>query len=201
MLGLYVSDHPLLGVEHVIAAAADCTVQRLAADEVDDGATVTVGGILASLTRRVTKQGNPWATALLEDLDGSVEVFFFPATYSQCGISLAEDEVVLVRGRVDKRDEVPRLIASDVSLPDLSQGPRGPLTISLQAARCTPPLVERLKEVLATHPGTTEVRLQLLGPARSTVLRVDDRLRVQVTASLMGDLKELLGAGCVVADG
>jgi len=198
MLGLYVSDHPLLGVEHVIAAAADCTVRRLAADEVDDGATVTVGGILAGLSRRVTKQGSPWATALLEDLDGSVEVFFFPATYAQCGISLAEDEVVLVRGRVEKRDDVPRLIASGVTLPDISQGPRGPLTISLQAARCTPPLVERLKDVLATHPGTTEVRLQLLGPARSTVLRLDERLRVQVTASLMGDLKELLGAGCVV---
>ena len=198
MLGLYVSDHPLLGVEHVIAASADCTVRRLAADEVDDGATVTVGGILAGLSRRVTKQGSPWATALLEDLDGSVEVFFFPATYAQCGISLAEDEVVLVRGRVEKRDDVPRLIASGVTLPDISQGPRGPLTISLQAARCTPPLVERLKDVLATHPGTTEVRLQLLGPARSTVLRLDERLRVQVTASLMGDLKELLGAGCVV---
>jgi DNA polymerase-3 subunit alpha len=127
-------------------------------------------------------------------------VFFFPATYAQCGIWLAEDEVVLVRGRVEKRDELPRLIASEVTLPDVSQGPRGPLTISLQAARCTPPLVERLKEIVATHPGTTEVRLQLLGPARSTVLRLDDRLRVAVTASLMGDLKELLGAGCVVTD-
>jgi DNA polymerase III subunit alpha len=79
----------------------------------------------------------------------------------------------------------------------VSDGPRGPVTITLLATRCTPPVVERLKEVLASHPGTTEVQLQLTSAGRSTVLRLDDRLRVAPGPAVMADLKELLGPGCV----
>jgi DNA polymerase-3 subunit alpha len=199
MLGLYVSDHPLLGVEHVLSAASDHAVSELTAEAVADGSIVTVGGIISTLTRKVTKQGSPWAVTMLEDLDGAIETLFFPATYTQVGQLLAEDEVVLVKGRLDKREDTPRLIAMELTVPDLSVSDSGPVTVTLSAGRCTPPLVERLKEVLTTHPGTTEVRLQLVGPVRTTTLRLDDALRVTVDASLMGDLKELLGPGCVAA--
>jgi DNA polymerase-3 subunit alpha len=196
MLGLYVSDHPLLGVEHILSAGADATIADLTGS-CDDGAIVTVGGIIAGLTRKVTKTGSPWAVIQLEDLDGGVETLFFPATYAQVSHQLIEDEVVFVKARVDKREDVPRLIAMELTVPDITQGPRGPLTVSLQAARCVPDLVTRLKGVLSTHPGTTEVRLQLLTTARITTLRLDDSLRVNMSTSLVADLKELLGAGCV----
>jgi DNA polymerase-3 subunit alpha len=197
MLGLYVSDHPLLGVEHVLAAAVDCPISAMAGDDKPEGAILTVGGILSTVTRKMTKRGDSWATAMLEDLEGAVEVLFFPKAYEECGLHLAEDAVLLVRGRLDKREEVPRLIAMDVSVPDVSQGPRGPVVISLAANRCTPPMVERLKDVLATHPGTTEVQLSLSSAGRSTVMRLDDTLRVAPTAALMADLKQLLGSGSV----
>ncbi|MCW2585058.1 MAG: polymerase alpha subunit [Frankiales bacterium] len=199
MLGLYVSDHPLFGVEHVIAAAVDCPVSALV--DKDDGASVVVGGILSSVTRKVTKQGNAWAVVQLEDLEGAVEVMFFPATYQSAAVHLVEDAVVLVRGRVDKRDETPKLIASDITVPDLSIGPRGPVTVSMPTPKCTPPVVERLKEVLAAHPGTTEVHLQLVNGTKTTVVRLDDRLRVTATASFFADLKALLGPGCLPLGG
>jgi DNA polymerase-3 subunit alpha len=197
MLGLYVSDHPLLGIEHLLASVADTSVAALTAETIPDGQVVTVGGILSSVVRKVTKKGDPWALATLEDLEGAIEVMFFPATYQQVGMQLAEDAVVVVRGRLDKRDDVPKLVAMDLSLPDISTGPRGPVVVSLAAARCTPPMVERLKEVLATHPGTTEVHLQLLNGERRTVLRLDDGLRVTVAPALFGDLKALLGPTAV----
>ena len=81
MLGLYVSDHPLLGVEHILAAGSDATVADLA-ESCDDGQIVTVGGIVASITRKVTKTGSPWAVVQLEDLDGGVETLVFPQTYA-----------------------------------------------------------------------------------------------------------------------
>ncbi len=195
MLGLYVSDHPLFGVEHVISANTDCPVSALIDKE--DGASVVVGGLLSSVTRRVTKQGNPMATVILEDLEGAVEVMFFPATYQLAAVHLVEDAVVLIRGRVDRRDDTPKLIASDVTVPDLSTGPRGPVVVSLPTARCTPPVVERLKEVLAAHPGVTEVHLQLTQNAKTTMVKLDDRLRVTATHSLFADLKALLGPGCL----
>ena len=195
MLGLYVSDHPLFGVEHLLAGAVDLPVSQIS--DVEDGRTVVVGGILSSVTRKTTKQGNPWALVVLEDLEGAVEVMFFPQSYLNAAVHLVEDAVVLVKGRVDKRDEVPKIIGQEITVPDLSVGPRGPVVVSLPTPRCTPPVVERFKEVLASHPGTTDVHLQLVGGGRTTVVRLDDRLRVTATPALFADLKALLGTGCL----
>ncbi|MCU1588733.1 MAG: polymerase alpha subunit, partial [Frankiales bacterium] len=195
MLGLYVSDHPLLGVEHVISAAVDCPISALV--DRDSGSSVIVGGILSSVARKLTKQGNAWAQVQLEDLEGAVDVMFFPQTYMSAAVHLVEDAVVLIRGRIDKQEDTLKLIASDITVPDLSTGPRGPVVLTMATPRCTPPVVEKLKEVLAAHPGTTEVHLQLTGSAKSTIVKLDDRLRVTATASLFADLKALLGPGCL----
>jgi DNA polymerase-3 subunit alpha len=197
MLGLYVSDHPLLGVEHVLAAAVDCPISALAGEDKPEGAVLTVGGILSTVVRKMTKRGDSWATAVLEDLEGAVEVLFFPRTYEDYGVHLAEDAVVLVKGKLDKREEAPRFIAIEVAVPDISQGPRGPVVITVAANRCTPLVVERLKEVLAAHPGATDVHLSLTTAARSTVMRIGDGYRVAPTPALMADLKQLLGPNCV----
>ena len=199
MLGLYVSDHPLFGVEHVLAQAADCSIAQLMADEArQDGSTVTLAGLVTSVTRKMTKNGNPWAIATLEDLEGSIEVLFFPQTYQTVLHELREDLVCVVKGRLNRRDDVPALNASEVSLPDLSDGPRGPVVIAMPVTRCTPPTVGMLKDVLATHPGITEVHLRLTQTGRDTVMRLDDGLRVTPSPSLFGDLKALLGPTCLV---
>ncbi len=199
MLGLYVSDHPLFGVEHILSSAVDCTISSLTGSEDrQDGSQVTIGGLVTGLARKVTKKGDVWAIATVEDLEGAIECMFFPQTYQLHATILAQDAVVVVRGRIDRRDEVPKLVAMELTLPDLSEGPRGPVVISLPTARCTPPVVERLKEVLATHPGPTEVQLRLQSAARTTVLRIDDGLRVNASPALMGDLKALLGPACLV---
>jgi DNA polymerase-3 subunit alpha len=198
MLGLYVSDHPLFGIEHVLANASDTQVLGLAEEGVSDGKVVTIAGILSSVQRKVTKMGKSWALASLEDLSGVVEVLFFPATYELVGMHIAEDAVVVVKGRVDKRDDVPRVIAMDLSIPNITEGPRGPVVVTLPAQKCTPPVVAGLREVLATHPGTTEVRLQLTNGSKTTMLRLGDGLRVTPSTALMGDIKALLGAGSIV---
>jgi DNA polymerase III subunit alpha len=212
MLGLYVSDHPLLGVEHVLAAATDCSLAQLlgsAEEEPDrssrpdsgrsdrDGQVVTVGGILSGVQRKVTRQGNTWAAATMEDLEGAIEVLFFPATYAQCMSLVIDDAIVVVKGRLDRREEVPKLVAMEVSTPDLTSGQSGPFVVSMLEGRCVPPVVERLKEVLRTHPGPTEVHLRLVTGDRIKVLRLDNKLRVKPSPSLLADLKQLLGAGCV----
>jgi DNA polymerase III subunit alpha len=205
MLGLYVSDHPLLGVEHVLAAATDCSLAELlgsAEDEPDrsargDAQVVTVGGILSGVQRKVTRQGSTWAAATLEDLEGAIEVLFFPATYAQCMNQIIDDAIVVVRGRLDRREEVPKLVAMEVSTPDITAGETGPFVVSMLEGRCVPPVVERLKEVLRTHHGATEVHLKLVTGDRIKVLRLDDKLRVKSSPSLLADLKQLLGPGCV----
>ena len=200
MLGLYVSDHPLLGLEHVLAQLADLTIAALMADESrKDGSTVTIAGLVTSLQRRMSRNGNPWASVTIEDIDGSIEVNFFGETYLAYSTALVEDAVVVVRGRVRWRDDQMQLMALEMSLPDVSVADDAPVTLSLPVNRCTPPVVQRLKEVLATHPGVTEVHLRLISPGRSTMMRLEDGLRVQRSPALFGDLKALLGPSCLAS--
>jgi DNA polymerase-3 subunit alpha len=198
MLGLYVSDHPLFGVEHVLARSADCSISALTADDGrPDGSTVTVAGMISSLVRKMTKQGKQWAIATIEDLDGAIEALFFPQAYEIYSHALAEDLVVVVKGRVNRRDDIPTIYASELTLPDLEADDKRPVVVSLPVIRCTPPVVERLKDVLTTHPGPTEVHLRLTKPGRTTLMRLDDQLRVTPSPALFGDLKALLGPTCL----
>jgi DNA polymerase-3 subunit alpha len=194
MLGLYVSDHPLFGLEHVLAGAADMSVAAALAEGQGEPQAVTLTGILSSVSRRVTKAGAPWAQAVLEDLEGSIEVMFFPQTYAQVALNVAEDAIVAVKGRTDAREDTVKLIASDLTVLDTTVAPRGPVKLSIEATRCTPPLINRLKDVLNGHPGATEVHLNLLSSNNPKVV-----LGTRVTASpaLMADLKALLGPAAV----
>ncbi|TDC68680.1 DNA polymerase III subunit alpha [Streptomyces hainanensis] len=197
MLGLYVSDHPLFGIEHVLGEKADAAILALNGGDYPDGAVVTIGGIISGLQRKMTKQGNPWAIATVEDLGGSLDCMFFPATYQLVSTQLVEDAVVFVKGRLDKREDVPRLVAMELQVPDLSEASADALvTITIPAVKVTPPLVARLGEVLGQHRGPAEVRVKLQSARGTTVLRLD-RHRVQADPALFGDLKALLGPTCL----
>src|SRR5262249_62338758 len=115
-----------------------------------------------------------------------------PRPYQPVSHVLAGARVLGVRGGTTRRDDVPTIYASELSLPDLQDADTGPVVLSLPVTRCTPPVVEKLKDVLATHPGGTEVHLRLTQTGRSTVMRLDDGLRVTPSPALYGDLKALL---------
>ncbi|WP_460746313.1 DNA polymerase III subunit alpha, partial [Nocardia goodfellowii] len=199
MLGLYVSGHPLNGVEHVLAAQVDTPIPAILEGDVSDGAQVTIGGILASVNRRINKNGLAWASAQLEDLTGGVEVLFFPQSYSVYGMDVVEDAVVLVKARVSVRDDRISLIANDLVVPDLSSiGVAKPLSVILTTRMCTPDKIGELKRVLSRHPGTSDVHVRHVGAReKTTLMKLGDNLRVSPSSALMGDLKALLGPGCL----
>ncbi|MFH5822594.1 DNA polymerase III subunit alpha [Georgenia sp. AZ-5] len=199
MLGLYVSDHPLAGLEHVLQRAADTQVASLLEDDArPDGSSVHIAGLVTSLQRKMTKNGNPWAIATVEDMTGSIEVLFFPQTFATVSTALAEDTIVTVRGRLNRRDDIPTIYAQEMTLPDVSDAEDGPVSLTVAANRCTGPVVEQLRVVLANHPGSSEVRLRLTSPGRATVMKLADNLRVAPSSALFGDLKALLGPSCMV---
>src|SRR5215213_6518058 len=201
MLGLYVSDHPLMGLEHVLAAGTDCTIGQLLLDEErSDGSTVTISGLITSVQRKITKRGDAWAMVTLEDLEGGIDVLLFPSAYQLASTLLNEDAIVTVKGRLSRSKDQPELHGQEVSVPDLQRdggGPSGPVVISLPSTRCTMPVVDQLKDVLGTHPGVTEVRLRLMTKTSTTVMKLDDRLRVSASPALFADLKALLGPNCL----
>jgi DNA polymerase III subunit alpha len=196
MLGLYVSDHPLLGVEHILRSNTDMSISALLADENTPDGVLTLGGLITGVQRKVSRQGSSWAIVTLEDLEGAIEVLFFSNTYNQYALTLIEDRVVTVRGRFERRDDVVRFTALEMKSLDVSTGPVGPLLISLPVAQCTPPIVDRMKEILRSHPGKREVHMQIIDQGTLTTMKLD--ALVTASPSLSADLKSILGPDCLM---
>jgi DNA polymerase-3 subunit alpha len=199
MLGLYVSDHPLQGLEHILVAERDVAIAELLADDGPREGMVTIAGMITNVTRKTTKRGDIWAVITVEDLEASVEVLLFPKAYDLVSTVLATDVVVKVKGRVKRDEDAVSLSAQELTLPDITDAPSGPVVISLPALRCTPPVVQQLRQVLAAHPGMTEVRLRLQSSGKTTVMKLDSQLKVTPSQPLMADLKALLGPSCLAS--
>jgi DNA polymerase-3 subunit alpha len=198
MLGLYVSDHPLLGVEHLLRSSTDMPISQINDESIGHEQIVTIGGLITQIQRKVSRRGDSWAIVTIEDLEGAVDVMFFANSYTQHSMNLMEDRIVVIRGRVDKREEQVKVMALDMSMPDISLAPTGPLIISMDTVRCTPPVVDRIKEILRSHPGKREVHLKLDDGRKSLVMKIGDDLRVTASPSLSADLKAILGPDCLV---
>ncbi len=194
MLGLYVSDHPLFGVEGVLRRRSDCSIGDLA--EREDGGFVTVGGLITGLSRKYTKKGDPMAVFVLEDLQDSVEVTVFPRMMLEHGHKLADDAVVIIRARLDRRDDTPKLMAQEVSVVDVAElAANPPLRLHIPASALNEPRLDRLKAILSEFPGESPVFLDL-GEGR--VLRLNDQFNVNRDKAI-GEIRVAFGHDAIAS--
>ncbi|WP_458042848.1 DNA polymerase III subunit alpha [Microbacterium sp. HM-570] len=198
MLGLYVSDHPLAGLEMPLAKHASMSINDLlTSEELSDGEQVTVAGLLTSVQHRVAKSsGNPYGMVTVEDFNGEVNVMFMGKTYTEYQPLLQADAILVVRGRVSRRDDGLNLHAVSAMVPDLGAvDAGGALELILAEHRATHSVITDLAVVLDRHRGETEVRMKLTKGDVAKVFEVPHP--VKVTADLYGELKSLLGPGCL----
>jgi DNA polymerase-3 subunit alpha len=194
MLGLYVSDHPLLSVGTSLTAVTSTTISQL--EELTDRTNVTVGGLVGSITRRWTRNGDPMIFFQLEDLEGSVEVVAFPRTVNDYGHAVVEDAVVVVAGYLDHRGDEVKVMAREIK--ELEIRDNTMVTLKAPAATLTPELVSRLKSILSNHPGSAPVYLNMTSEQGTKVLKLSDAHRVEPRTALFAELKELLGPSAIL---
>ena len=198
MLGLYVSDHPLAGLEVPLAKHASISIHDLLESEtISDGEQVTLAGLVTSVQHRVAKaSGNPYGMITVEDFNGEITIMFMGKTYLEYSTSLVADSILVVRGRVSRRDDGMNIHAQAAFVPDLGVTTAGgSLGLVMPEHRATQSLVRELADVLRRHHGDTEVVLRLTKGATAKVFEVPHP--VAVTADLYGELKSLLGPGCL----
>jgi DNA polymerase-3 subunit alpha len=193
MLGLYVSDHPLMGAEAALRRRTDTNLAEL--DAVEDGHVRLLGGLVTSLQRKWTRKGDLMAVFVLEDLQSSAEVMVFPRTMAAIGHVLEDDAVVVVKAKVDKRDDQPKLIALEVEQFDAMGETNMPVRIRLSANALSEVVLDNLKQVLSEHPGSSEVFLHL---GEHRVLRLPEEFSVDGSTGLLAELRVLLGHDAVM---
>jgi DNA polymerase-3 subunit alpha len=208
MLGLYISDHPLMGLEGSLARLTDCTLAELRDSDFDpaggppvgggggyggEGQVRMVGGVITELARRYTKKGDLMATFVLEDLNASIEVFVFPKSMSDYGALLDDDAIVVLKGRVDLRDDRLKLVCMEVQRPELAIDGCSDLRIALPLNTLTDRNVDGLKRLLREHPGSSPVFLHV----GEKVLRLPAEFNVDSRRGLIGELRVLLGPNVI----
>jgi DNA polymerase-3 subunit alpha len=192
MLGLYVSDHPLMGAEASLKRKCDGVLADLA--ELEDGTIRTFGGVVTGLQRKWTKKGDLMAVFMLEDLQTAVEVMVFPRTMTEHGHKLNDDGIVVVKARVDARDDQPKLIAMDIEPFEPMSGEAFPLRLKVAPAALSEALIEDLKRLLGQYPGDSPVLLHL---GERKVLRLPPAWTVDVAPALLAELRVLLGPSAI----
>ena len=151
------------------------------------------------MQRKITKRGDAWAMITLEDLDGAIDVLLFPSSYQLASTYLTEDAILTVKGRLSRSKDQPEIHGQEVTVPDISDGPSGPVVIKVPQTRVNTDVVAHLKDVLSTHPGMTEVHLRVLMRDKTLVMRIGDHHRVTPSPALFADLTQLLGPGCLTS--
>jgi DNA polymerase-3 subunit alpha len=192
MLGLYISDHPLAGIEDALRRKSDCTVPEL--KELGDGEFRAVGGVVTNLQRKYTRKQDLMAVFELEDLEGSIEVMVFPRSMLKFGHMLRDDAVVVVKGRVKANDDERQMICNEVEIFETRQR-NGAVTVKLGASALEQPKLDALKEVILRHPGDSDVVIEFEDLGKKKKVQLSQKYGVDPASSLMGELRVLLGAG------
>jgi DNA polymerase-3 subunit alpha len=208
-IGLFISDHPLKPLREALRARVDCPLAALAGRRDKDW--VTVGGIITESKRIRTRNGDHMMFATLDDLEGSVEILVFGKALAEHQDVLANDQVVLVRGRVDHKEanktcvvvqSVERFDPSDEEIRrakekaqrDATEQAAGsePLHLHVDLAQLSATAIEDLKQVIDSYRGHAEVVLELLTSAGSRCLRLGEGYRVQHTPLVRAELEAVL---------
>ena len=191
-LGLYVSDHPLRPVLHKLKKHADTIVSDL--DGCRDRAVVWIGGLATSVRSNTTRKGDMMAMLQLDDTRGLAEVMVFPRVYAKCAPCVREDAILKVKGRVERKEGIPRVVALEIEELDLQPG-LDPVYLDAEAfVGLSRAAAQEALSVIARYPG--EAPLVLVsndGILEETICTVEE------SSDLYAELKQILGPRCIGA--
>ncbi|MGA9874509.1 MAG: DNA polymerase III subunit alpha [Solirubrobacteraceae bacterium] len=215
-IGLFISAHPLKPLREALRARADCTLAALTGRRDKDW--VTVGGIITESKKIRTRNGDHMMFATLDDLEGSVEILVFGKALAEHEASLAVDQVVLVRGRVDHKEagktcvvvqsvdtfapseqEIERANSDAKALSVAQATAAQPIRLQVDAARLPASAIEDVKDIIETNRGPAEVILEMLTSAGTRMLRLGENYRVQHTPGVRAELEAALAPSAALA--
>ncbi|HZT53621.1 MAG TPA: OB-fold nucleic acid binding domain-containing protein, partial [Gaiellaceae bacterium] len=194
-LGLYVSEHPLSGLRDQLRRRTDCTLADL--ERRRDGETVAVGGLVAAVRTTTTKKGEPMAFVQLEDVTGSVELVVFNSTYAAARDLLVEDAVLVVKGRVDhKQQGETKLVALEIGSFEAAPE-RREVRLRVDARNTPAGVIRELATLVREFPGEAPVYVDLVTSLGPKLLELGPAYRVDPQPDFFASVRHLLGAAAV----
>ncbi|MDX6598758.1 MAG: polymerase subunit alpha, partial [Gaiellales bacterium] len=195
-LGLYLTDHPLAEVADQLRRRVDLPLRDLPNRREHE--TVSVGGLIASLRVTTSRSGDPMAFARLDDGVTQVEVVVFGKVYGACREHLVEDAIVIVKGRVDRRDEGETKLRAIEIAPFEAVPARGEVRLRVDGRVAGPAFVEELTRIISSFPGEASVVMEVATDEGARVLRLGPAYKVSPKADFFSEVRVLGGEAQLV---
>jgi DNA polymerase III subunit alpha len=194
VLGLYVSEHPLSAIRDQLRRKSDATIGEL--DRRRDGEVVTVGGIVAGLRHMTTKRGDAMVFLRMEDVTGGVETVVFNSTYENARELCVSDRVLIVKGRIDRKEGETKLVALEISafeaVPEMRE-----VRLKIDATQARAGMIKELAALIRDFPGESPVYADLITSQGRKVYAFGPQFRVKPAPDFYAEVKMLLGESAV----
>ena len=208
LLGLYVSDHPLIQHKEKLEKLATTSSDQL--KEKAEREEVVIGGVISRIRKLTTKKNEPMAFITLEDLAGPIDVTVFPSVYRECVKLLVTDGLVIIKGRANRRermkndgegsDEVGVICES---ITPLSNGHNGNVngngnstkSVNIRVENGDRDCLKVLRHMLGMHPGENPVYLHV--PSNGSMMKMSIELKVEPSPKLLSEIEQILGKKAV----
>ena len=222
VLGIYVSDHPLRPFEYALSKARDYTIGQIEESEdyvnpvtgamatrykVPEDKPIRLAGMVSSVAKKTTKNGDPMAVVTLEDMDGEIAVVVFPKAYKECASALTGevdpqtgestgDIFVSVSGKLERGDRGNQLICNSLSALELSDRTNRPKIVEVQmsARMLNQARMQQLSDIFGRYGGLDRVEILVEGTGGS-LMRMELPCRVDAQSMvLLAEVGDLVGS-------
>ncbi|MDO8570241.1 MAG: DNA polymerase III subunit alpha [Candidatus Daviesbacteria bacterium] len=199
LLGFYLHEPPYLKLLTQLEGFISHRIADLSDELV--GYKVTLGGVIAESKKVVTKKSSAeMAFIRISDGISEIEAVVFPKTYEVSKQILEKDNVILIWGRIDKREEklslvVDRISSFDPELADKVEIQEKEVEILIPKGAGVN-ILQKVNKTLRGYPGKAKVKL-LLPNGGSNFKVMDLPFGIKYEPMLVAEIEELLGQGCV----
>jgi len=196
MLGLYVSDHPLIGYEHQLDKYSDCRISEI--KKFSDKSLIKIAGVVSKIKRITTKKGEIMLFLTLEDISNSTEVIIFPSLLKKFHQFLKEDMIIGIKGRIDIKEDRVKLIASEIKEIELKQKKPASkkvnhnLVIELDLNSINDNFLHRLRRILLNNPGPSNVIIRLKSDKSLKTFKLGSSLSVIQSEEFFDEIRDFL---------
>lgn len=196
-LGFYITSHPLLRFADRLKLVTNSNSSNLSAKK--DKETVTIAGVVSSITERPTRRKDIMCNVILEDLQGSVNIIFWADTYKKFSSLLHEDEPVVIHGTVDVGDESVKIIAQEaVALSKALENPYRQVRFMINAEKISDETIMSLNATIKKYRGNYEGYMHIINGKSETIVYLGDDLRLDINDKLKKEADGILGEGSTI---
>jgi DNA polymerase-3 subunit alpha len=194
VLGLYVTEHPLSAIREQLRRKSDATVGEL--ERRRDGEVVTIGGIVAGVRHMTTKRGDAMVFLRIEDVTGGIETVVFNSTYDKARELCTTDRVLIVKGRIDRKEGETKLVALELAafeaVPELRE-----VRLKIDATKARAGTIRELAQLIKDFPGESPVYADLITSTGKKVYAFGPQYKVKPAPDFYAEVKMLLGESAV----